>query len=1588
MKYSNLISYLKFVVQPSRSRIKNTAIRSYYGKKTTKILTLILSLAIVVLVVYIAKMVIPMGKESVIPEHLKEISPITYVSATSYSDKVITSDCDFKVITKKNLSKKAFSKVFEISPAAEFKIKKTSGNTFTISFKDPLAENTTYRINSLNEGKTVYSWAFQTARDFKITNNNIVSSYIAQNTPITVEFSHSNVENFEENFSIHPAIAGTFAHNEKNWTFIPSVEYENDVLYTVTISKNTIGGSQQTLENDYSFSFSLEPEKQKNYIKPLNTTLDKIDCYTTKEIPVASFICKNYNPTKADVSVYRIDTAENFISIHKRNVSGDLISKALSEDLENLVKSTIFTASFETNGDIAYLKYPQNLENGYYISQIISKDTTLYHIFQVTDLVVYSVSSNNDHTVWVNSAITGEPVISAAVTLDGYERATTNAKGVATFDNVNSSYQSSGYLTISANTLYNEYVTKLDCSNETSALNNKAYISTIKSEYAPLDTVKVWGFTDKSDKHNEFSVFDSANNEYHAIEIDQSGYFEFDFSLPQIESNHKFYVSLLCDQKEIAKKAFEVKKDNQLNYLEIKTDKYGYFQGETIQYTVKSYFSNGTPAPNTEILYYGDKILVTDENALATFSKPALHSNSSSNPECSTQAFYIKQPDGTLVEFFNECIVFPSEYQLDANKLTTTEGELIQLSLNTINQNLFDNGVIDANLNSKTTYIGQATNGTVNSELHKVSYEKELSDTVYNPLTESDYEIYSYKEKDEIILLEQINVENGIANISVPDLETDACKYYYTFSITDSKERKTIKKLYVYDNPPLESQYEYTISTNKKEYSTNELVHANIIGNDTILEEGSLILSFINGDIIDSLVFTDISKIDFEFNTDFGPKTFLYAAVFNGSSIKTVEPSAIFSKSSSLDIEISPDKESYLPGEKATFTITSKYNNEPVSATLAVNIKDGKYSRKYPEHNYFSKSVYDTDFSADDVITGHSSYNVYKPEIKQQLNSEEITVIYKDLESLFFQKITTNQDGKATVSFTIPQKNSDLVIVANGFSPDFILGSAQLNFVAHKEFYIEAYVPEQIKANDDAIIDFSFNSKTEISDSCVYSLTLFKNGTTADTFNDEALINQLVSTNFGKLECGKYTVRLSAKSAYFTDVQEFNFTVIDSYSLSDYRTTNLLEYEYSITPDIFDSNVIVKLYDEQLEFSNSVLEILSVINSDSFEKKYVSNTAMQFLNNGSIPKQNFDVSLISNLPIDRLAMITDTMSNCFNKQQLSEHLFSVVNNSMNDTEKLYCYYALSSLGNPVLSELTYYYDKLSELDIEQSLCLALAYSSAGDETTAYTIFNKAISPKIMTANGVSKIDSKISGTQTVKLTALAINLTSKISATEAKNLVKFLISDKQSTSDYSFILLNFCLNYTPETITHHKVTVRYANKTKQTIKFNSKEIRYIQLSNEDIVSTVFSTNSENCIISVAGKTSTNTIISKMQKSGDSNYISAYIGELSDKDQTFDININCSHIDSFNGKKQFTLFLPYSLEYVSNDLQKESGFCTKDGSKITVEYYSDTLSFNIKCKATKQGEFTLEPIVLFDINNNKYIASEKLSFITQKNNREA
>lgn len=424
---------------------------------------------------------------------------IESVAPKDASGNLIPVSSSFEIKTTSSTDRQAVARALSVSPAADFTVD-GSGRSYTLSFKSTLHTDTVYKFSSHLHGRTVYEWAFQTVADFAVVKTVLPTK--EGDRSISFEFSYADVENFEENFSIFPAVKGSFAHKKSTWTFTADSPLPSETRFTVTLKKGVKNAAGISLAEDITEVFTT-PEPSGDFIAAVREGSDYAGTYLADEKPQFMVKYRGIKDLSVKATVYRFGDFKQYLAAHKTYFEAPDFTDiaALTDSLETVSTfetSVIeYTPQTETAPAVGIIAYPSAQSAGYYLSVMTVGGRRVYHVFQVSGLCVAAVESGNSLNVWVNSVATGKPLTDTEVILDSEYDEKTNENGIAVFD-LTEDKAIGRYMVVNdpqnPDTPYVSYIAmNADRGGIDAAWRFNCALYTDKNRYSPRDEIKLFG---------------------------------------------------------------------------------------------------------------------------------------------------------------------------------------------------------------------------------------------------------------------------------------------------------------------------------------------------------------------------------------------------------------------------------------------------------------------------------------------------------------------------------------------------------------------------------------------------------------------------------------------------------------------------------------------------------------------------------------------------------------------------------------------------------------------------------------------------------------------------------------------------------------------------------------------------------------------------------------------------------------------------------------------------------------------------------------------------------------------------------------
>jgi len=909
----------------------------------------------------------------------------------------VASTSGFTITSIELISLEDLQDNIRISPETDFTLTSIDDHTFFLQPLTELLDGNVYTVTIDSAYLTTagqlntrdYSWAFQVEEPFKVLHTipRDLASGVPTDTGIEFTFSHQNVINIDEAFSISPHVDGRFETYGRTIVFVPSGNLDKSTIYSVSLDDTVkVEGSDRELLKPVSFQFETSNNTSQARFNVSETMLEFAE---GDQLVIPVWAHRDFGQDVA-AKVYAFQSTDQYIEALNERLAIPAWARASRAnhkiDASNLSEISTSELSIEEIDGKNFVILSDELTSGFYLIELSDKQVLL----QVTDLAVYTAITATDTIIWVNDTATREVVAGAHVmSLDGRLDARTDADGIVVFEEedvlqgLDNPYNISDFLTVTYGD--KQTVVQLGRSTDYYYYRNPYqsdeywnYLYTDRSMYRPTDTVQFWGFVKERDgafpdnvrvtlsSRNYYSYRGDSVPLYSKTLPIEFGAFEDEVSFSNLTQGSYvldvFEDEVLIDSRYISVREF----DKPAYELSIESEHDAVFAGESFAYNVEASFFEGTPVSRLDIdgtsRVSSSKVdLTLDENGETSFTmKTSTHPCSLSGKSCplvnsGTLELHPQLGEEGEISATARQIVFNSRIFAELST-ERSDSNLISATMNTFYVDLDKFNEFGGRYYYSDDYLGSvAGNVSVQAQITEVSYTKTQTGEVYDFINKVHRPQYSFSTQKKVVdTFTATTDENGYLTVSYQGDEDKS--YIFDFLIEDGKggQYKTATN----SNAPsrYQSQYNYEYVgiervKNEGTFKIGELAEFVFEkNNDEIVpdaDDAFLFLKLKQG-LVDHKVTQD-ARYSFIFSEDEVPNVHIDGVYFDGVSYSTAEYSffsggvtAQFDTSDrALEIQIETDKDAYEPGENVQLNIQVRdANGQPVRSSVNVNLVD------------------------------------------------------------------------------------------------------------------------------------------------------------------------------------------------------------------------------------------------------------------------------------------------------------------------------------------------------------------------------------------------------------------------------------------------------------------------------------------------------------------------------------------------------------------------------------------------------------------------------------------------------------------------
>jgi len=1514
---------------------------------------------------------------------------------------------DLKVTTTKNVPPAELKARLIITPEQDFSVKKIGTQTYELRFEEDFSANALYTVTAMYEEHPVYRWAFQTETAFCVTGAYPANEKnVGLETPVEITFSHAAVTGFESAFSIMPQVQGTFEHYGRTWAFVPSEPLDEATLYTVTLQKGINGPDGTNLEEDYTFSFTTAAVDSYAYL--LYRQNEAADTYLVNESPMAMVIYNETTIADASVKVYRLDDAKSYTDacrtyVKSGVVSPDIMKLAGETPHQQFTVRPALLKDFNGIYDhAAAIHYPEALPEGYYFAEITVGGRRLYQLLQSTTYSVYTISVDGQHTVWVNDPMEGTAMKNVPVKLEGYKDQTTDKQGLATF--AGDVEQAAGRALLVGEGEY-PYITFLngDCADPTLAETGKyfTYISTNSRLFRNNDTVGLFGviLPRKADVKtpSKATLEWDFGTETYSVDLDKNGSFTLELPLAntaRTSGGIRLMVGDIClDECYIDIADYELPK----YYVNLESDRLAYLEGDTVQLTAYVTYMDGTPAPGIPLTIGEEVSGITDQAGTFTATVTAEGYNSTYYTDMLTPQVKWANctlEDGTDAYYGDDTsyLVVTAPYLLGA---TYKDGSLT-VTAHQINLTKTDQLDPDGLYSNETVELlrGAGADVALMGDLHKITYQKVQDGTTYDPINKKVLYSWKYEEQDEWVRTFEFSTEQGKASVDLPEKSNENTNYYVDIYLPDGSG--TIQ-VYLTDRLYFNGgSRSYNLSTDRSTAKVGEQVELLVrdgVDNQAI-NSGSVLYTVVSERIADVFQ-SESSRLSIEFKKEYAPDICIYGAYFDGTHVYSLgfEYVTYDQSESVLTVQMEKDQLQYRPGDEVqlTFTVTDQ-EGDPVRSVLNIGVMDralyliGGGNLETPadglfRHRSFSSTVYTT--------LSHREYDLPDYGFGEGGGDGEST--RSDFEDTpYFDTVETDRNGKATVTFTLPDSITQWKVLARAVTTDVQWASEMFDLVATQGYFASVVMPETIKPTDDLAVGIKGDGiKADANATCEFTVGLTdRDGNQLQTLTATALKSQYAYLNFGTLEEGVYTLYIQSTCGALQDslirtlrVEQSQGTlwVHHQQAVGDGATLSLVPRKGTVT---------LTVVDEQKAFWQQAMARLHS-GGDRVDQVLGRYLADRYYADGSFmnPETMDNAIILNYLNYDGIRLFSHSANGDL---RLSAKLAAVApefcdteilkgaftqylnNRYAARVDTVISYFGLAALGEPVLADLQNLCMTVTDFTAEECGYLALALAYCGDYDTAGYLFENHLKPLLTQENGLVYAPEE-------DLTGCCALLANRLNLEVSEGLIQYIVATDTETTLLHLELISYLRDHMVETVGENTVTISLGDGSNQTYRYDktgslvlfldqkqAENIRVMNGNGNSYVSYAYMGNAADLAGLNTPTAFAGTEIPDSVLRGDLTTIQLYAVIPADFEGAM---LDCT--------------LPAGLRLVSGTVSWDKGSyeigSSYNARQISTSLPTGTCTITLQVRGALPGRYVMEPITVTHTADPRHIATEETVF---------
>ena len=1029
-------------------------------------------------------------------------------------------------------------------------VTRVDDNSFMVMPAAPLGHNRLYTFRLAQDGGQDITWVIQTAARFQImtTLPGHESVNVPVNTGIEINFSARGHSDIREHFNMYPAVDGRFIQRGTTTIFMPTNPLRQGQLYTVTITAGIgLPGTNERTEEDFVFSFETsddDPERHGQQAESFHFSTIYTE-YPSFEPPQISFrLNYEWGSTRpvVNIEVFRFDDDEQAIDAVQNMLTSPRWAWFAWRNSFVDVSGFSRVASMRitepmTQDDWRWFEtfqLPDALAPGFYVvNASINNETSDQMILQITDLAIQIFADDNMTLVWVNDMTTGQPVNGARVS-DSRQAVETNENGIVNL--IGGMSDASEMLIITAPdekrcVVFHARHIPVHPSRAWwgSPQPSEAYWTALQLDrtlFQRDDTLYFWGFVQNRRQDEEinhvsavltegwgFGRFGARDTLHRQTTDVRRGAYSDSIKLPNLDpGSYRLTVyhgdivlgTIFFDIQDYVKPPYQIL---------VSADRQAAFIGESVNFTARTEFFDGTPVPELDISYslwgwqlrhdtWGQQGVTNIDGEMEVTIAELIPDN-----DAQGQAHLSFTAEATLPEIgwtmrSAGLQVFINDIDVQVRASRSGEDANLSVDVHTITLVRLNDGTAE----HSSDFLDRPVRGqSLSVEIVRVYWVPVRIGERYCFIERIVVPRYRHDRREEVIQRFTLTTDaNGEAtrDFTVPNRNNES--YFARVTTADGNGRSISHDAFIgrdwwnfFMNAESGEPFLYGGRPWNEGYDIGEEITLTVMSGTEAMTHGDFLFVIASGGILEYHV--GANPLNLAFGEEHLPNATVYAVHFNGhtyhSGWNMRETLRFNSLSRELMLTVTADQDVYSPSETATVTIraTDKAGN-PKQTHINIAVVDealfalrdytadtllGLY-RSIPSgvrHNIMTHRTFTSDGHEDVMLRGgaQSMYADMAPLPTAEAadygvggGETHVREIFED--TAVFAALQTNARGEATFSFTLPDNITSWRLTVSGITDDLYAGNSVSNIIVTNPMFVHYTLNSVFLVGDTPVI--------------------------------------------------------------------------------------------------------------------------------------------------------------------------------------------------------------------------------------------------------------------------------------------------------------------------------------------------------------------------------------------------------------------------------------------------------------------------------------------------------------------------------------